>query len=68
MNSPSAAIPKAVRGAIAPVAMMVATTLAASWKPLVKPKKSAREMMMMVKNKIEPSIRNLLFCSVLDNC
>ena len=59
-NSPNAAIPKAIRGVIAPVAIMVATTLAASWKPLVKPKKRAKAMTNMAKNKTEPSMGNLL--------
>lgn len=60
MNSPSAAIPNAIRGVIAPVVIMVATTFAASWKPLVKPKKRAKATTMMVNQMIGLSMGNLL--------
>jgi hypothetical protein len=60
MNSPNAAIPNAIRGVIAPVVIIVATTLAASWKPLVNPKKRAKATTIMANSKIELSMENLL--------
>ncbi len=41
-NSETAAIPRAARGVMAREAIMVATTLALSWKPFRKSKVSAR--------------------------
>jgi hypothetical protein len=52
-NSQTAAIVRAFLGERAPVVIIVATTLAASWNPLEKSKKSAKPTTMIAKNRIQ---------------
>jgi hypothetical protein len=52
-NSQIAAIVRAFLGERAPVVIMVATTLAASWNPLEKSKKSAKPTTIIAENRIQ---------------
>ena len=60
-NSQMAAMMRAFLAVKAPVAMIVATTLAASWKPFEKSKKRASPTMMTATQDKEMSMENLRY-------
>jgi len=60
-NSQMAAMMRAFLAVKAPVAMIVATTLAASWKPFEKSKKRASPTMMTATQVKEMSMENLRY-------
>jgi hypothetical protein len=60
-NSQIAAMIRAFLAERAPVAMIVATTLAASWKPFVKSKKRANPTMIAATQVKEVSMENLRY-------
>ena len=61
INSQMAAMIRAFLADKAPVAMIVATTLAASWKPFVKSKKRANPTMIAATQVKEVSMANLRY-------